>query len=145
MLTDPQECARLLTQISDDASSHAAVLRWKQQYRGAEEDLFEQVILRAASIATRPQIEALAVHSSVKKLLHQEFDFYAGAKPAQIPAAGTYQFGAAAKTITLRRFPAGPMDWEMGGFPRSWLALVPKAELPRVLWFFAARLGGFAP
>jgi hypothetical protein len=58
---------------------------------------------------------------------------------------GSYQFVRAAKMATLRRFSAGPMEWEIGGIPRS---CVLKADFPdnlRLLAFVTLQLGGWAP
>ena len=60
-------------------------------------------------------------------------------------SVGTYDFVVACKTISLRRFPSGPMDWEISGFPRSWLLRVKRSSLPRVLGFLLCQIHGFAP
>jgi hypothetical protein len=54
-------------------------------------------------------------------------------------------FVALAKIALLERFPAGQFDWEVSGFPRSWLLKVPFSSLPKVAYFLARRLKGFAP
>jgi hypothetical protein len=45
----------------------------------------------------------------------------------------------------LTRFPAGQLDWDVSGLPRSYLWKVPARDLPRVLRTVALKLRGFRP
>ena len=59
--------------------------------------------------------------------------------------AGTYALARAAKIATLRRFPAGPLEWEVSGIPRSYFL---QARFPanlRFLAFALIRLKGLSP
>ena len=50
-----------------------------------------------------------------------------------------------ARIATLSRFPAGQLDWEVSGIPRSWLAKVPRRSVPRLVSSILVELGGFQP
>ena len=154
----PADCARLAAQVNENPASLAPIHAWKRQAGGKYTgDALERVLLRAAAAENFPRIAGLPVPEQVKALLTQEFEFYArptGMTPAMTHAAthgtnpleaGGYPFVTACKVISLRRFPAGPLDWEIAGFPRSWLLQVRTADLARVAWFLAARVGGFEP
>ena len=73
--------------------------------------------------ANEAKIAALPVTSSVKSLIQKQFSYYlkppASSKP--LLSAEPSLFVTACKIATLRRFPAGPMDWVISGVPRSWL------------------------
>ena len=144
----PAECARMVAEITEIADTHAPARVWKQEWRwagGAEGDAFERALLRCAAAETAPQIENLPVYDTVKALLRDEFRFYTQPAAGSSFETGGYLFVTGCKVISLRRFPAGPMDWEISGFPRSWLLKMPKSDLPRVVWFLCSRVGGFAP
>jgi hypothetical protein len=50
-----------------------------------------------------------------------------------------------AQCALLERFPAGQLDWEVSGIPRSYLWKMPIADLPRVLRAVATDLQGVRP
>ncbi|MBZ5718743.1 MAG: hypothetical protein LAO03_00030 [Acidobacteriia bacterium] len=107
----------------------------------------QRVLLLRAALVSLEKLDHLPVEQSVKRLICEEFQFFAK------PAAGEmvlfdpqkYSFLALCKIAVLQRFPAGQFHWEISGFPRSWLFKVPRQILPRVAYFLAAELGGFAP
>src|SRR5207237_405861 len=73
-------------------------------------------------------------------------DRYSGpSRSGSTLGAESYAFAAASKAATLRRFPAGPLDWEIHGLRRSSLAHVPWRDLPRLLSFLTFRFHGFTP
>jgi len=143
------DCARLVAEVTETSESQAAVTALKDQARGAgievEADAFERALLRSAAADFEPHIATLPIHESVRKLLRDEYRFYTGPARGTLLEAGSYLFVTACKTISLRRFPAGPMDWEVSGFPRAWLPKVPKPDLARLAWYLAVRAGGFRP
>ncbi len=59
--------------------------------------------------------------------------------------SGSYHFNRAAKIATLRRFPAGPMEWELCGIPRSYFLQAAFPANLRLLAFVAFRMGGRGP
>lgn len=60
------------------------------------------------------------------------------------PASG-HPFRCLCAVILRERFPGGPFDWVMTGFPRSWLLKIPKADVARISAFLALKMGGFKP
>lgn len=142
-------CARLVAEVTETPESQAAVKALREQARAAgievEADAFERALLRSAAAEFEPRIASLPIHESVRKLLRDEYRFYTGPGRGTLVETGSYLFVTACKTISLRRFPAGPMDWEVSGFPRSWLLTVRKPDLPRLAWYLAVRSGGFRP
>lgn len=147
----PSVCVRLVESVVETPKSHSPILRLKEELLNAGVDLphdkFERGLLAHASRETSLRIERLPVYESVKSLLREELRFYTeSSKPGgPLLEIGSYLFTLACKIVSLRRFPSGPMDWEISGFPRSWLARIKKRDLPRILRFVLFELGGFAP
>src|SRR5579863_404813 len=140
------ECARIVAGVSERLESQAPVRALKERSgRDFTGDAIERALLRAASTEMAPRIARLPVPEQVKALLQEEFQFYAHPSGANSLEIGGYPFVTACKVISLRRFPAGPLDWEMGGFPRSWLLKVRKSDLARVVWFLTSLVRGFSP
>ena len=137
------------SEVTEVPESQAAVAAWKEKARAAgidvQVDALERALLREAASDFEPRIGSLPIVESVKKLLGDEFRFYTKPSLNAPVEAGSYLFVTACKMISLRRFPAGPMDWEISGFPRSWLLKVGRSDLPRLAWFLAVRVGGFRP
>jgi hypothetical protein len=52
---------------------------------------------------------------------------------------------ALAACARLARFPAGQLDWELSGLPRSYLLKIPWWDWPRVGRMIACGLGGLSP
>jgi hypothetical protein len=151
VLPTPSECLAALSEVTEDARTWETLLAWKDNARrdgcAGEGECFEAALLRAAGAITAARIETLPVHDSVKTLLRQEFEFYSNppARFAATLAIGRYEFVAASKIVTLRRFPAGPLDWEVSGLPRSTLFEMHPAPMCKTLWFVLTKMHGFAP
>jgi hypothetical protein len=132
----------LLHDVRDHTEGITPVATLKME-AGLEGDEVERLLLWYATRQARPLLDALAVDKSVRMLLDQDL--------CQLPslnvsmATGTYHFNRAAKLATLRRFPAGPMEWELSGIPRSYVLLAPFPENLRLLAFVILRVGGWAP
>lgn len=139
------DCARVARAVSDAPETHAEVLDWKRELGlGAESDAVEREILAGAAGASVPEVAGLRVHESVKALILKEFGVFQ--KPGKaVCLAGTDPFTAACKIATLRRFPAGPMDWVISGVPRGWFAKMPPGDIPSALWYIYRRFGGLRP
>jgi hypothetical protein len=60
-------------------------------------------------------------------------------------AAGSYNFDRAARMATLRRFPAGPMEWEISGIPRSYFLHATFPANLRLFAFVVRHLKGLVP
>lgn len=144
-------CARLVKGVTELPKSQLAVQRLRDQVCECgftkAGDAFERAFLAFAAQETIPDIETLPVYEPVKSLMRAEFEYYTRPpKPGSDPIAiGTYAFVVACKTIALSRFPAGPLDWEISGFPRSWFLKIRPRDLPRVLTFLLYRVRGLAP
>jgi hypothetical protein len=142
-------CAQLVAEVTDASMSQVRVAALKDEARRAgievQGDAFERALLRFAAPDFEPRIANLPVDESVKRLLVEEYRFYTGPSRGTPLETGSHRFVTACKAISLRRFPAGPMDWEVSGFPCSWLLRVGKMDLARITWFLAARAGGFRP
>lgn len=144
-------CARLVQAVTESPESRFAIHQLKNRVcehgMAMPGDTFERRLLSYAARETASRIESLPVYEPVKSLIRAEFQHYThppegATNPIEI---GTNEFVVACKTISLARFPAGPMDWEISGFPRSWLLSIRKSDLPRVLAFLLSQVRGFAP
>ena len=110
---------------------------------GLEGDQLERPPLWHATRLSLPRVASLPVDQPVRAQLDQDLR-QLHTMDASLEA-GSYHFYRAAKMATLRRFPAGPVEWELNGVPRSW---VQKAAFPanlRFLAFVMFRLHGWAP
>jgi hypothetical protein len=144
------DCVRIMQQVREDEKTQAPLLQLKTAVRENllhhPEGEFERLMLRYAMDDSRNRVASLPVANSVKELFHKEFDYYR--KPhigkSQLEA-GTYRFVTACKIVTLRRFPAGPLDWVVSGIPRMWFRHIPLRDLPRTLSFLIRRFKGIKP
>ncbi len=140
---DPEQASALLQAVTGDLSTQAPIRELKAALgEAAGVDTLERLLLFHATARTLPRVDELRVHSSVKLLLREEMERLPAARGAL--KVGTYDFVWAARMATLRRFPAGPMDWEISGVPRSWMWQA-RAGIFRLGWFITTRLGGFRP
>jgi hypothetical protein len=104
-------------------------------------------VLLEAALRGLEQLPDLPLPRSVKDEFCREFAFIATADDVQFAKyePGTARYDELLKIATLRRFPAGQFDWEVGGISRSDLLRVQPAQLPRALWFVARRMHGLRP
>jgi hypothetical protein len=144
---DLREAIDSLSHVTEDRLTHRAVAALKKYFpEGKEDDRVERLLLYHAAHVYADRIEGLPVHADVKRLIRDEHSRFANPRAGSLPVlVESYPFTAASRIATLRRFPAGPMDWELSGFPRRDLAKVRLRDLPRVLWFFATAMRGFSP
>jgi len=108
---------------------------------------FERYLIVAAAHDAIGALAALPVDQRVKELFCRNFEVYA-ASPGKLPEpfdVSRASFIAMGRIATLSRFPAGQLDWEVSGVPRSWLAKVPRRSLPRLMSAILFDLGGFQP
>lgn len=141
----------ILQKVGDDASSRLALLQLPSSVGSTEGSippnaLSRYLLLRAAETAL-PLVAKLPVSEVVKSLIYREFNFFAapGRGYESLFDLTNYSFSAMAKIATLRRFPAGQLDWELSGLPRSWLLKVPRKRLPGLLNFVLTEMKGFSP
>jgi hypothetical protein len=107
----------------------------------------ERKILLDEALAALPHVATLPVDETVKQLFCKELIFIAQPTPESLPrfAMEGYTFVAYAKIVLLHRFPAGHYQWEISGFPRSWLLKVPPRLLPVTMRFLIKETRGFKP
>jgi hypothetical protein len=115
---------------------------------GGVEDplLLPRHVLLTAALRNLVRVRRYAVVEEVKGRLLDFFVYVCDPdrETEQILNARRHGFVAMCRMITLRRFPGGQVDWELGGVPRSWLRAVPRRDLPRMAWA-VAKAGGFRP
>ncbi len=107
----------------------------------------ERTLLLTTAIDALSLLPASPVCDEVKVLFCEEVRSWTGLDASAGAAfrLGSGRFEAACKTASLRRFPAGQFDWEIGGLPLSYLLRVTPRSLPRALYVTAARFKGRAP
>jgi hypothetical protein len=108
---------------------------------------FERFLIVAAAYDAVGHLAALPVDERVKDLFCRHFQMYA-ATPEKLPEAfdlSRASFIAMGRMATLSRFPAGQLDWEVSGVPRSWLFKIPLRALPRLVSSIVLELRGFQP
>lgn len=132
----------LLECVNEEEASVAALRKLKADVRIPTDEL-ERVLLWYATQQALNRTTALPVVSSVRTRLEQDL--------FNLPATGnslevcSYAFNRAAKLATLRRFPAGPMEWEVSGIPRSYFLQAKFPANVRLLTFAVLRLRGLGP
>jgi hypothetical protein len=140
----------ILARVSHGPGEQDEVLRLRERAlgRGAETPigLFERYVLLRGAVRTIDRIPALPVPAGVQQLLLDEFLWMTRPQERELPwfTAGEYVFSALSKLVTLRRFPAGQLHWEVAGLARSALWRVRTRDLPRFLRGVLA-LGGVRP
>jgi len=107
----------------------------------------QRTLLLQTALFNLDRLKTIPVDPSVISMLCNEFQFFArpSTREMHLFQWESYSFLALAKIALLERFPAGQFHWEISGLPRSWLFRVPPAMLPRVWYFIATQLQGFAP
>ena len=143
-----EDCIRAAQSITYTNPSQSEIAQWKSELLAAGCDLhsdwLERVVIYYAAQDSLPRIDDLRVHTAVKGLIRKEFTSFASPAKQPVPI-GTDAFTTAIYIATLRRFPAGPMDWVISGLPRSFFLKMPPADVPKALWFALTRFGGFKP
>ena len=106
-----------------------------------------RVLLAGVALQNLKRLEGLPLGTSVKSMVCDYCKFFVSPPPDEMRLfdPNQYSFLALAKIALLERFPAGQFDWEISGFPRSWLLKIPFSSLPKVAYFLGRRLKGFAP
>lgn len=107
----------------------------------------ERLLLIRAGMALLDHIQELPVEDSVRHLVCKEIGL-AVVRPGEGSPRlelTTYRFVALCKIARGVRFPAGQHQWEISGFPRSWLARLPPRSIPRAMAFFLIQARGFHP
>jgi hypothetical protein len=108
-----------------------------------EGDEVERLLLWHAARQALPRVPSLPVDQAVRGRLDQDLRRLHNMNVSM--TAGSYHFNRAAKMATLRRFPAGPMEWEISGIPRSYFLQAAFPANLRFLAFVIFRVRGLAP
>jgi hypothetical protein len=147
----PERVPRIVGEVSEAPSTHAPLARLRdaadREGFTETERSFERFVLLTAALDTLPRLPHVPVSGDVKALICDEFRFYASHPGEHAPRfdIGSASFTAMCKTATLRRFPAGQFDWEVGGIRRSDIAQVSPARLIQTVTFAALRMRGLQP
>lgn len=110
---------------------------------GMQGDAVERLLLWHAARQAAARLPQLPIERNVRAQLDQDLTQLHAINVSV--AAGSILFAIAAKTATLRRFPAGPLEWEIGGIPRSFVLKASFPDNVRLLSFVTLRMGGWAP
>ena len=132
----------LLEAVGELESSFGPVLALKKE-SGLAGDELERLLVRTASQRALSRVAALPVEQSVRERLARDLEtLHAMTAPME---AGSYNFNRASKLATLRRFPAGPMEWEISAIPRSFFLQASFPANLKMAAFVATKLGGLGP
>ncbi len=118
------------------------IAEWKRA-AGMEGDALERLLLWHACREALRRVDALKLDAWVRASLIAELKNYHAARGSL--ECGEYLFVRAAEVATLRRFPAGCVDFVTSGIPRSWFPEAGLAGAARMAWYVATRLGGLKP
>ena len=110
---------------------------------GVEGDEVERLLLWCAAQQALPRVASLPVDKWVVGRLDQDLRELHATNVSM--AAGSYHFDRAAKMATLRRFPAGPLEWEVSGIPRSFFLQAAFPANVRLAAFVSLRVRGLVP
>lgn len=105
------------------------------------------MLIVAAALDALDGLDTLPVDERVKDLFCQNFQMYAlpqGKLPESFDVSRA-SFISMGRIATLSRYPAGQLDWEVSGIPRSWLFKTPARRLPRLVTSILRDLRGFGP
>jgi hypothetical protein len=93
------------------------------------------------------RIPDLPVDESVGHLFCRDFAYYANARETEFASFSClgHLFYSRVRVAMLMRFPGGQAEWEVSGFPKSWVLKAAPRDLPRLLFFLGARMKGFKP
>jgi len=139
-------CASTLACVTEDFATHAAVQELSAALHPlAANDAVERAVLLRAVRYGQDRIGSLRVVPEVQLLLRKELAAFAAHRKAFPVTAGTYNFVIASKMATLRRYPCGPMDWEVSGVPLSWAAGLSNRDRLRFLSYAATAMRGRRP
>jgi hypothetical protein len=128
--------------LLNDEENLAPVEALKKE-AGLENDALERLLLWHAARRAQPQVPSLPIDNCVRARLDQDL---LKLPTLNVPmTVGSYHYNRAAKMATLRRFSAGPMEWETSGIPRSFFLDASFPANLRMLAFVASKLRGLKP
>ncbi len=115
--------------------------------RGSEVFAAERLILLQAALQSLDRLHAERLDLSTQALICKQYEFFAAPQQEWVHRfdSSGYPYRAYARIGLLQRFPAGRLDWEVSGIPRSWIPKLRMKELPKVLATIAFELRGRSP
>jgi hypothetical protein len=115
--------------------------------RGGDPMVVSRYVLLVAMLHNLERVRRYPVVEEVKGRLLDFFLYVCepDRETDQLLDPRRHGFGVMCRMATLRRFPAGQFDWEIGGVPRSWLLQVPKKDFSRLAWTVWGKAGGREP
>jgi hypothetical protein len=148
--TNAEDWFKLLSGIPEDAK---CVRRLQQLHANAERisgylpGTLERFGILQTYVATFPRLPTLPVHPSI------HLEFCATAKRIADCSQGwpsnfNYRsdaFEELCRIVTLRRFHAGQLSFDIMSMPRTWLLKVHPVVLPQVIRELVVRMGGIGP
>lgn len=135
------ECVTLIEQVGrvPEAAERLTELRRAVPPDAARVAAFERYLLLLAATHYGARIARLRMGERVLRCFADELRFLAA--PSEQDAskllAPSDAFTAMAKVVTLRRFPAGQLHFELSGIPISWLLHLGPVRLTRLVLFLA--------
>lgn len=137
--------------VSEPGSTQRELEELKNRLTESGQDVDDYALERYALIqAARVSLDKLPeapLCQTVQALICKKIQLFANPDDGWLPQfrIGSASFVAMCKIATLRRFPAGQLDWEISGLPRSWIFKVSPKNLPRLVQYVATKFGGFGP
>ncbi|MGD1095853.1 MAG: polysaccharide deacetylase family protein [Bryobacteraceae bacterium] len=108
---------------------------------------FERVLLLEAALGSLDRLTDARLDLATQALVCNQYEFFVnpGEDWRHRFDSSSYSYRAYAGMSLLDRIPAGRLDWEISGIPRSWIPKIRRRDLPRVLRAIATKIGGFKP
>jgi len=140
-------CVRAIAAVNDELATLEPMKRLLTAFGGEiAGGIGERFLVLKTILRSLPSVSTLNVAGGVKRYFYESFqDFAVNEASHAWCRAGRFSFVVICKKATLRIFPGGEFYWEISGFPRSWLKLIPPRSLSAALLFFATKFKGFAP
>lgn len=154
VLPGESECAALVGLVTEAPETQKPILDAKASLRAqgipCADDAVERAFLSHAIERSLPHIDALPVPPSVHALIRKQFQVFrqppgSPGPSLAVDAEENDPFIAACKICSLRRFPAGPLDWVVSGLPRTYFLKMPTLEIARAASFVWREFGGVKP
>lgn len=146
----PASALEFVERVTEDPATRTRVHAWKKALaaRGAStnQTQVERLLLIRSALASLSALPDLPIDEDVKRLMCEEFCFFASEQvDTEQFAVGGQRFVGMCKTASLRRFRAGLFDWEVSGVSRSYIAQVSPRHLAQTLAFVVRRMRGLGP
>jgi hypothetical protein len=140
-------CVLEVGRVTEDLRSQHRLRAMREvvsQAAGLENEIFERSVLLLTAARSLDRLDEMPLPPQVKRYVIGAFDWLGG-KTFTL-AGGSNRFVEFAKIASLRRWPAGLLDWELSGLPRSWIPRIrPASQLVRTISLVAIRWKGFGP